>query len=361
MSLEPRTFYPGRILPLPSLNENPLLPSLATMVMCPLTTPRFRSQAPEVFLSSISGLPQPPSNLGSQRQQTRAHLPDKSHPSGVLNPRLKPPTQPPSTACQPKPSVDGFEFIQINKPSGKTDSAGGASMRSHIMKKFHENRRQRGKARVCLSVLPASHRCSTAKSSITSVQSFEVAANRHRLSSVSGQPFRPTIRGQSFNMPSKEVPPQTINVAAVCVQCGKLILQQTPDNAWTLYGRSSRVPLSMLGSDAHDPFDSLAIPISHNMHGLIHHCKLSYQIDSSHWLTEHFSYPFRHSSNQSSNLPGRRSPGPCEPRSDCFSTIRCCVCARSSCRRCLSQVNVQIKCGVSIRLEEERRSKAGPR
>jgi hypothetical protein len=274
MSLEPRIFYPGRILPLPSPYENPLLPSLATMVMRPLTTPRFRSQAPEGFLSSTSGLPQTTSNLGSQRQQTRAHFPGKSHPSDVPNPRLKHPTQP--------PSVDGFEFIQINKSSGKTDSAGGASMRSHIMRKFHENRRQRGKAKVCLSVLPAPHRCSTIRSSITSVQSLEVASDRHRLPSVSDEPLRSTIRGQSFNMRSKEIPPQTINVEAFCVQCGKLILQQTPDDAWTLYGRSSRVPLSVLGSDTHDPFDSLAIPISHKMHGLIHHCKLSCQIDFSH-------------------------------------------------------------------------------
>jgi hypothetical protein len=276
MSLESRTFYPERILPLPSSNESSLLPSLATIVMRPLTTPRFRSQAPECFLASTPKLSQPPPNIGSQRQQSRTQFSDKTHSSNVPNPRLKPPTEQPSTACQPKPSIDGFEFIQINKPSGKTDSVGGANMRSHIMKRLHENRRQKGKARVHASVLPVPHRCSTIQSSVTSVQSLEVAANHYRLQPVSDQPSLSTIRGWSSNMPPREAPPETIKVETVCVQCGKLLLQKTPDDPWTIHGKSSRVPLAVLGSDEHDPFDSLAIPISHKMHRLIHHCKLNH-------------------------------------------------------------------------------------
>jgi hypothetical protein len=270
MSLESRIFYPERFrLSLPSPKDTPRLPPLATIVMTSLAAPSFGRQASGPFLATRSGLLQHSSEIGSQIQQCFTQIPNEAYSVHTSEPWKESPlgdllTAPPAPPV--KPIVNGFQFIQINKPSGKTDSTGGANMRSHIMRRFHENRRRQSKGRVPLSLAPTPHRCSTTRSLATFVHGFENVVYRH-------------------NLPPNAASPETIRLQAVCSQCGVLLLQQTSDDGWSLHGRSFGAPQGVLGSGSTDPFDSAAIPISHKMHGLIHHCKFNHQIHFSRPLT----------------------------------------------------------------------------
>ncbi|PMD42743.1 hypothetical protein L207DRAFT_581395 [Hyaloscypha variabilis F] len=62
-----------------------------------------------------------------------------------------------------------------------------------------------------------------------------------------------------------------MNLGVVCAQCGRLILQKTRDEDGIEHNGLAGARQGLLDSAPHDPFDSSAIPISHKMHGLIHH------------------------------------------------------------------------------------------
>ncbi|KAE9369254.1 hypothetical protein N431DRAFT_345384 [Stipitochalara longipes BDJ] len=132
-------------------------------------------------------------------------------------------------------------------------------MRSHIIKRFHENRRRKnGGPRTSITTLLAPHLCSNSP---------------YYLTAVSGQlNFLPTnLQGCNSDISPAGASPDTIKSGATCTQCGRLILRRTSDEGWVVQNGSVEAPQGLLGSDSHDPFDSSAIPISHEMHGLIHH------------------------------------------------------------------------------------------
>jgi hypothetical protein len=201
MFLNSRSCYPEWVrIPHSSSMDDLLLPPLAT---AELRTARFGRQALESFNSSTTRIPQLVSSLASQAQQYPNQPPDETYSRNVPRPQLKSSTILPSPTGQPKPSVVRFEFIQINKPSGKTDSSGGANMRTHIMKRYHENRkRQNAGTRTRFSQLPSqirstSHRC------LPAVPSQLVSM--------------PTkLQGQHSNLPQTRVFLETMNLGVVC-------------------------------------------------------------------------------------------------------------------------------------------------
>jgi hypothetical protein len=74
---------------------------------------------------------------------------DSGHTSDAFRSPMPFPTasQVPRTR-HPTYSKDGFQFIHIHEPSGKADMAAGSHLRSHLMRKYHENRRQQKKLKV---------------------------------------------------------------------------------------------------------------------------------------------------------------------------------------------------------------------
>jgi hypothetical protein len=215
---------------------------------------------------------------------------------GSSNTLKSPPTRhiPPSRDSQP--IKDAFQFIQIHDASGKADSAAGSHLRSHLMRQYHENRRQRGKT-VLRGLRPSR------KKGCPHVELFLKPSPPHQPFVANSFLERPTSSSQIASIAQLTYPlPQTMEISSllsdnlpgstssfhethgvevdliptsqvICAQCGKLMLRySTKDGSTSL--RSSLEPSSrLLTSNSHDPFHSLPVSVDHNMHIMVQHCK----------------------------------------------------------------------------------------
>jgi hypothetical protein len=187
------------------------------------------------------------------------------------------------------PLKNTHTFIEIHKPSGKTDSDAGSNVRSHIMRKHHDNRRRHGMVKTTAKKRSRKDDCPHVEVDVEHAQrpsmtgplsnniSQEIPATRNR------QDLLPDLLERSFTatdlkspasymMESQGFVPMSTGEVE-CVQCGRLLLQYLPNNGEMVLGASFGGPQDLLGSNSRDLFDSLAIKISHRMHCLLHHCK----------------------------------------------------------------------------------------
>jgi len=257
MSLDPRNFFTERTLPHAPAEDMLLLPPLSTTAL----SAAFKRQRPAPCLTNSRRTLQLAPVLEPQANEHFDPLRYERCPRNVFSHQTNPCTKQPTTAREPKPSAVQFEFIQINKSSGKTDSSGGAKMRSHIIKRYHENKRRKiGGPKPPIQPFPTAQLCSN---------------SAHCLSTrFDDRKFLPADWTWNSCIFTSRVPREAIKSGSVCAQCGRRLLQQSPDGGWTVQNGTVPELQGLLRSDSHDPFDSSAIPISHNMHGLIHHCKL---------------------------------------------------------------------------------------
>jgi len=203
-----------------------------------------------------------------------------------------------TAAMTAKTSPTKYEFIQIHAPSGKANRATESHLRSHLMKQYHESRRQseggesrlrkRRKKKGCIHF----ELCFTSPQYLNTAQTFSGNAtcfpkttsdpqvfplNTSNTSTANRQP-RSMILLASHTYPPT---PQATDIGIIpasqiaCVQCGKLTLRYSPvDRETHLQSRQEYYP-NVHQPGSHDPFDSLPIPINHRMHEMIHHCKKS--------------------------------------------------------------------------------------
>jgi hypothetical protein len=178
-----------------------------------------------------------------------------------------------------------FQFIQIHEASGKADSAAGSRLRSHLMRKYHEDRRRNQKARpkvrkgcnrkgcshvevLLVSEHPPSWTKLPENTQISHSFSSAVASeNSFHSTDLSTQLFPLSDRGLEIDF--------SPDGRLVCSQCGNLMLLYSPNDGRVELRSFRETPRSSLLSSSHDPFDSLAISISHRMHAMVHHCKTS--------------------------------------------------------------------------------------
>lgn len=177
-----------------------------------------------------------------------------------------------------------FQFVEIHEASGKADSATGSRLRSHLMKKHHEKRRQtqkepprmikRSRVKGCTHIgvfapLPESkdsalpHEVTEGRllprlPSITSSNSFQATSARKQVLLPPSLEYHPDLKSRALLRGG----------ALGCEQCGKLDLYYSAKN-----GQTDGRPLA-LEINSHDPFSSFPIPITHRMHLMIHHCKV---------------------------------------------------------------------------------------
>jgi hypothetical protein len=217
-------------------------------------------------------------------------------PGGFSDTLKSPPTRhiPPSRDSQPV--KDAFQFIQIHDASGKADSASRSHLRAHLMRQYHENRRQREKT-VLRGLRPSR------KKGCQHVELFLKPSPPHQPFVANSFLGRPTSSPQIASIAQLTYPlPQAMEISSllsdnlprstssfrethgvevdlistsqvICAQCGKLMLQySTKDGSTSL--RSSLAPSSRLvTSNSHDPFHSLPVFVDHNMHIMVQHCK----------------------------------------------------------------------------------------
>ena len=200
----------------------------------------------------------------------------------------------PSNPAKQDARQHGFQFIQIHKASGKADQTAESNLRSYLMKKYHQNRRQNDNRGVGttrrrkqskythlnLFLRPEPH-------SLLSTPCFRPPTEPQRKISYSANSQSRVL--SSRNLSQSDIGTSSFHLATnnhkieldfisscklVCVQCGKLVLLHSRvDGATQLPPLPlSRVP-SSLASGSHDPFDSLPISVDHRMHTMLHHCK----------------------------------------------------------------------------------------
>jgi len=232
----------------------------------------------EQFRPNASSTQQAKSTSGSatafRREDTRSGLPDACQESGSLDQSPK------------QPLKHDFQFIEIHEASGKADSAAESHVRSHLMRKYHENRRRTRKA------IPK-------KSKAKGCQHFEVfiTAQHHTpLPSPASSAILVNTQYASSFQYTEQNPSQTMSIPTqrssaiqnhdaelrhylsrqvICFECGELMLQvSSGDEHAGLLPLPGPVP-SVIASAFNDPFDSLAIPVSHRMHSMIHQCKIT--------------------------------------------------------------------------------------
>lgn len=257
--------------PFPGLREDLRLPPLATMVMASIANSRLETHTSESLLPTSFRALQPSSNnIKVQNQSSFPQFPDDASSSNRTAPLTNSPER------HVKSHTGGFEFIQINTPSGKIGSVDESTVRSYIRRKFHENRRRRGARKGNPSLRLAPHSCSSAQSAAIISSNYGSATSYQKIPLASDKVSRSqNARTIHSNIPPRRSASRTIRFKAVCAQCGRLLLQETPNDEWSLQGGSFGSPRGLLSPASYDPFDTTALPISHKMHELFHHCKLT--------------------------------------------------------------------------------------
>jgi hypothetical protein len=252
-----------------------LLPSVPAAAMAPLMTTlsherqesdSFRSFADNLKLIQDTNLP---------TQKYFHQLIDKPSQRDISKYQSRPTQHSPAS----HQSGDGFAFIQVHDPSGKTDPVGGSSMRSHIRKKFHENRRRReakDKVNRTSTQVTLRFRQHTYPNkywnSVDVENSYQNTPKCCEVPTVYEEPPSPIHIRTSH---SRRVVPERIKVGTVCVQ-SKGQRKQAADQA--MKPGAFALPQNLLHLNSSDPFDSSAFQLTPKMHGLIQHCMSMYQI-----------------------------------------------------------------------------------
>jgi hypothetical protein len=194
-----------------------------------------------------------------------------------------------------QPPKQDFQFIQIHEASGKADTETGSHLRSHLMRKYHENRRRSQNVQPKVRKVSKKKGCTHFEVIFMPQQHLSVPDFVSEIPSVfenldkdtESSPAFPSISelANSYRTPnienrcpSRSQDPDielTSSRRVICCQCGKLMLKYSSNDEKTELQPFQEDPRSLLTSNSQDPFDSLAISVSHGMHSMIHDCKTS--------------------------------------------------------------------------------------
>jgi len=190
---------------------------------------------------------------------------------------------------QPKPPKS-FEFVEIRDPSGKRNSASSAQVRSYIMRMYHQKRRTLQKTRFTTAECDedgsthlrecfylGNHTC-TINIPCDIPSTLKRGPPGSQINQISMPDLSKSYFMRYLTCPNLIVSQGFLNVFTsdvACTQCGKLMLLISPSDGKIQLTSSLGSPQTLLDANPTDPFNSSAIPISHRMHELVYHCKIS--------------------------------------------------------------------------------------
>ena len=179
-----------------------------------------------------------------------------------------------------------FEFVDVREPSGKLDTATGARVRKHVMRRFHQ---ERYKARGLRNATHARDQRSLGSKSgyplkwDRNLRVIDDDLGRDPQECFSYQVDHSVHEpdcGQSVARVDAIAAPlqrhATSSSAPVsCLACGRFLVQTWPANGKETITNGPNGPRTLLNKELLDPFNSSVTEITPRMHELLHHCTIN--------------------------------------------------------------------------------------
>ena len=178
--------------------------------------------------------------------------------------------------------VGQFQFVQSNAPSGKVERYARTQVRSYVMRKYHQKRHLH---QIHKNKLLRNNREDLCRGSQYDGHSFIVAGDESRCSRPTPTQAPVTFSTQSCNEHVRTTQladlgrnPGLDSIATsqrpvICTRCGEMRIQSWTDDGSMILTDPFDRPHGPRDIGSFDPFASSAVPMTHSMQELLHHCE----------------------------------------------------------------------------------------